>query len=494
MMQKGGGHNNSGGSGRNCQMWAAVFGAPKSCDGAPSTAASEASHDAEGRRSQQQQDIGSKNVRFEAGSDGLLPKNVKNTFVHFPVSREDEEDSQPSASRSISGPGRFYQPQADDEKRIDKQGRLPAASGEVHVQRTGLADATPVKNTFIHYPKGDDEDQPDMERRSLSGPARPDVPKDAPVYLHYDKAEQEDDEEEVQPPIFRSTSGPGRVSASADGPSQEDDYSNEDEQPPVRRCISGPSSRHEPVKVPVKVPVPKAPKRASPDTVHARARSNDGANYRDLSPLSHWLGLSKDDPYAVIGDWRQPPAAGAIGQPPPPSMPNPWMMPGYMAPTPFPVPFAPGMPFPDPSFYQHPPGWMPPVPMMSPLAGSFGAATTSPPSAQPNIADQDGDQSPIAAWLGLPKASKRTGDSDPFGFGGAAPEPKDIVVERKLIPEGAELPSLGAALHNEGNCKPCAHNWKPGGCSNGKNCKFCHACDGDAFKRCKKEKVSRLRE
>merc|ERR1712083_1226984 len=58
---------------------------------------------------------------------------------------------------------------------------------------------------------------------------------------------------------------------------------------------------------------------------------------------------------------------------------------------------------------------------------------------------------------------------------------------------GAELPSKGAALHNEGTCKPCAHHWKHGGCSNGKDCNFCHACDGDAFKRNKKDKVSALR-
>lgn len=54
--------------------------------------------------------------------------------------------------------------------------------------------------------------------------------------------------------------------------------------------------------------------------------------------------------------------------------------------------------------------------------------------------------------------------------------------------------SVGAAGHFDGTCRPCAHYWRPGGCSNGVNCTFCHVCDADALKRWKKEKVAKLRE
>lgn len=54
--------------------------------------------------------------------------------------------------------------------------------------------------------------------------------------------------------------------------------------------------------------------------------------------------------------------------------------------------------------------------------------------------------------------------------------------------------SIGSLLHDSGECRPCAHKWKAGGCAKGKDCNFCHACDGYAFKRTKKDKVMRLRD
>merc|ERR1712054_374545 len=121
-------------------------------------------------------------------------------------------------------------------------------------------------------------------------------------------------------------------------------------------------------------------------------------------------------------------------------------------------------------------------------------ATAPPPNRnaagyEPSPTGTDGDQSPLSAWLGVPATPT---NADPFGINAAKEEVKPRTIVR--IPSGEELPSLGAAEHNEGNCRPCAHNWKAGGCSNGKNCKFCHACDAEAFKRCKKDKISKLRD
>jgi len=63
---------------------------------------------------------------------------------------------------------------------------------------------------------------------------------------------------------------------------------------------------------------------------------------------------------------------------------------------------------------------------------------------------------------------------------------------------GVDLPpgisSIGALGHCENNCKPCAWNWKPGGCVNGRNCDFCHKCERGELKRRRKERVAVLRK
>lgn len=41
--------------------------------------------------------------------------------------------------------------------------------------------------------------------------------------------------------------------------------------------------------------------------------------------------------------------------------------------------------------------------------------------------------------------------------------------------------SAGAALHEQGNCKPCMWNWKAMGCANAETCQFCHMCPSDAL-------------
>lgn len=50
----------------------------------------------------------------------------------------------------------------------------------------------------------------------------------------------------------------------------------------------------------------------------------------------------------------------------------------------------------------------------------------------------------------------------------------------------AELPTLGSAKHQLGQCKPCAFAWKPEGCESGENCSFCHLCPPGEKQRRKK--------
>mmetsp|Transcript_24569 Transcript_24569/g.57068 ORF Transcript_24569/g.57068 Transcript_24569/m.57068 type:complete len:167 (-) Transcript_24569:58-558(-) len=43
--------------------------------------------------------------------------------------------------------------------------------------------------------------------------------------------------------------------------------------------------------------------------------------------------------------------------------------------------------------------------------------------------------------------------------------------------------STGAAGHEEGSCKPCAHFYKPASCRFGADCTFCHLCPWGAALR-----------
>jgi len=46
-------------------------------------------------------------------------------------------------------------------------------------------------------------------------------------------------------------------------------------------------------------------------------------------------------------------------------------------------------------------------------------------------------------------------------------------------PEDRASWSVGAALHAEGKCKPCAWNWNSTGCSAAEQCTYCHMCPKD---------------
>mmetsp|Transcript_92581 Transcript_92581/g.245920 ORF Transcript_92581/g.245920 Transcript_92581/m.245920 type:complete len:158 (-) Transcript_92581:50-523(-) len=53
--------------------------------------------------------------------------------------------------------------------------------------------------------------------------------------------------------------------------------------------------------------------------------------------------------------------------------------------------------------------------------------------------------------------------------------------------------SLGAELHGTGRCRPCAWRWKEGGCCNGAECEFCHACPPGELKSRRKAKDNQLK-
>jgi len=56
------------------------------------------------------------------------------------------------------------------------------------------------------------------------------------------------------------------------------------------------------------------------------------------------------------------------------------------------------------------------------------------------------------------------------------------------------LPSVGAALHSSGQCKPCAWFWKPESCKWGRECGHCHLCPVGELRRRKKEKQAETKE
>lgn len=57
----------------------------------------------------------------------------------------------------------------------------------------------------------------------------------------------------------------------------------------------------------------------------------------------------------------------------------------------------------------------------------------------------------------------------------------------------AEMPSLGSVLHASHRCKPCSFAHKAEGCGKGRQCPFCHLCDGGEKKRREKAKKDMFR-
>lgn len=54
--------------------------------------------------------------------------------------------------------------------------------------------------------------------------------------------------------------------------------------------------------------------------------------------------------------------------------------------------------------------------------------------------------------------------------------------------------SVGAVGHNDGQCKPCAWYWKPGGCSKGEACTCCHLCEEGMLNLRRKEQQAMAKQ
>lgn len=70
---------------------------------------------------------------------------------------------------------------------------------------------------------------------------------------------------------------------------------------------------------------------------------------------------------------------------------------------------------------------------------------------------------------------------------------KDLHVDAPRVKQEVAW-SEGSADHESLKCRPCAWYWKPGGCSNGSACTFCHLCEADEMKSRKQQKIQKLKD
>lgn len=68
------------------------------------------------------------------------------------------------------------------------------------------------------------------------------------------------------------------------------------------------------------------------------------------------------------------------------------------------------------------------------------------------------------------------------------PQDSNALAELCHSEDSEQLPSAGSSWHAKGQCRPCGFFWKSGGCTNGKECFFCHVCDNKEKKRRQKAK------
>lgn len=74
------------------------------------------------------------------------------------------------------------------------------------------------------------------------------------------------------------------------------------------------------------------------------------------------------------------------------------------------------------------------------------------------------------------------------------PAAEPAVMAEAALPADRRSWSAGAQGHAIGNCKPCAWNWKPSGCSKGPDCEYCHMCDEGAIRRKKQGRMVMRRQ
>jgi len=72
---------------------------------------------------------------------------------------------------------------------------------------------------------------------------------------------------------------------------------------------------------------------------------------------------------------------------------------------------------------------------------------------------------------------------------------KDVDLEGSFATGGEMAPavSMGSVGHVSGTCKPCAWFWKPGSCSKGYMCEYCHSCKQGVFEVKTQQRKSKKR-
>lgn len=87
--------------------------------------------------------------------------------------------------------------------------------------------------------------------------------------------------------------------------------------------------------------------------------------------------------------------------------------------------------------------------------------------------------------------SRETGEGNTEKASALTPPPglASLPTDQGLAKPDGPMPSVGAEKHDLGECKPCAWFWKPGSCSNGKDCKHCHLCPEGELKSRKRLKM-----
>jgi len=66
---------------------------------------------------------------------------------------------------------------------------------------------------------------------------------------------------------------------------------------------------------------------------------------------------------------------------------------------------------------------------------------------------------------------------------------------RAIVPPTLRVPehSVGSALHESGQCKPCSWFWRPQGCVNGIECRHCHLCSDRDIKARRRTRAMKAR-
>jgi len=95
----------------------------------------------------------------------------------------------------------------------------------------------------------------------------------------------------------------------------------------------------------------------------------------------------------------------------------------------------------------------------------------------------------VAVVAARPTKSGRAWKSVAAGSADAVPHNADGIKKEEVQQQEPPAPvldkrswSVGAELHSIGKCKPCAFNWKQGGCIHGAGCARCHLCDENAYR------------